>query len=175
MQAVLNRLWQHLLPAMAPAPLTDDPEAGVELERRCAGLALPVLSGSPSPLAAQLSGRTFAFDANGQQARSVRFDFNGDRTTVTFVDHQATQNYVCGDGEWIEGTAADQLGERRPVAATGAWTGENTFELLLRYTRAPFGFSMTSRFDGDNVSVEQKQNVSFGPIEVERLEGRLEH
>jgi hypothetical protein len=51
---------------------------------------------------------------------------------------------------------------------------DETLELRLRYTGAPFGFRMRRRFDGERVTFESQQQVSFGSPEPSRLEGRLE-
>ena len=48
MQAVLDKVWQHLLPAMQPAALPADPHAYGELRAKLAALSLPLPQGQPS-------------------------------------------------------------------------------------------------------------------------------
>jgi len=173
MQAVLNCVWEHLLPAMQATALPENPKAGAELEQRTAGLALPVLrSRQRPPLAAQVSGRTFVFDANQQQARTVRYDFSDDRCTLIFGNRHGTHTLVCGDGIWLDGQTGYHDGVSRPVSATGAWIDEHTFELRLRYLGTPFGFTITSTFDGRQVAFDHNDTVSFGPTKRPRLVGR---
>lgn len=171
MQAVLDCLWEHLLPAMEDAPLAGDDAAG--LEQRLAGLELPVLRGSEQPaMASQLSGRTFVFDANDQQAHTVQYQFGDDRSTLVFTNRHGAHTLVAGNGEWTHGSTGYDDGVSRPVAASGGWTGENTFELRLRYLGTPFGFSITSRFSDEQVTFDHRDNVSFGPVRRSLLTGR---
>jgi hypothetical protein len=159
---------------MQPAALPEDQVARDELARRLAGLSMrPVHGQGTSPIAARVSGRTFAFETNEQKAETVSFDFAGDRSTVTIVNGEGTHTLVAGSGAWIAGTTTYAGGVSRPGAACGAWTGEQTYELRLRYTLTPFGFTLICRFEGDCVSLDHKDNVSFGSTEHPRLVGRL--
>ena len=57
MQAVMNLVWDKLLPAMQPTPLPADAESDQKLERALAGLTLHQPQGAAtSAIAAQVSG-----------------------------------------------------------------------------------------------------------------------
>ena len=152
MQPVLDLVWQHLLPAMGETALSEDHQAHQELDRRLEHLALATVQGQAmSPVADQVSGRTFSLGDNEQKYTSVNFDFAPDRSTITFVTEQGSYTFQAAYGTWLAGTAPHTNGSSRPAAASGAWIDEQTYQIKLRYTETPFGFTLTSRFDGEQV------------------------
>ncbi len=59
MQAVLNVAWQHLLPALGPLPLPENPAGQASLADKLSGLALrPTQGQALTPAALTLSGKT---------------------------------------------------------------------------------------------------------------------
>jgi hypothetical protein len=182
MQALLDLAWEHLLPALGDGALPADDPANAALTRRLAGLVLPAPQGAAtSPLAAGVSGQTFAFAENAQGVKTVRYDFADDRATITIADEQGTHTLVGGRGAWLADTAdygnsrwpaGSGAGSPRAASAVGAWTDEQTFEFRLRYTNTPFGFTLVSRFAAGRVSVEYRENVGFVLTERPPLEGQ---
>lgn len=173
MQAVLDLVWEHILPAAEPAPQPADPAAEQELRERLAGLALPIPSGLPTPpLAAQVSARRYALPENADGLRALTFDFGGAQPVVTLQD--ATQAYpvTVGAGAWAFGVAPATMGLTLPVAAAGAWIAEDTYQVHFCFHGAPFSRTMTCRFDGDAAIVDARLNVSFGPLEQPQMVGR---
>ena len=173
MQAVLDLVWKHLLPAMQPNPLLADSEAHTALEQKLASLEMKLQQGRPSsPVAAQVSGKRFVFEKNAQRIKSVKLDFAGDASTLTIRDAQGTHKIACGHGAWITGmTAFDDRFPRR-VAASAAWTDENTYTSKLCFYETPFCPTITCKFDGDQLTYQFKANVSFGPVERPQLTGK---
>ena len=57
----------------------------------------------------------------------------------------------------------------QPIAASGAWTGEDTFTLKLCLYETPFYSTMTFRFNGDKLLLDSEHNVSFGSTTVPQL------
>jgi len=181
LQGILDLAWEHLLPALGGDALPANQSADDALARRLAGLALQGPQGTAtSPLATQLSGRTFAFAENAQRIETVTYDFAADRATITIADEQGTHTLVGGVGAWLADTAnygnsrwPASPSNPRAASAAGAWTDEQTFELRLRYTNTPFGFTLISHFAADRVSLDYRENVGFGPTERPRLAGKL--
>jgi hypothetical protein len=65
MQTVLDKVWQHLLPAMQPNALPADPLGFEALREKLADLSLPLPEGRPSsPRMSQWSGKTYKLAAN---------------------------------------------------------------------------------------------------------------
>ena len=48
-----------------------------------------------------------------------------------------------------------------PVAASGAWTDDRTYTAQLCWYETPWLRTLTSRFEGDRLTVERQVNVSF--------------
>jgi len=170
MQAVLDRVWQDLLPAMQPAALPEDTDACAELGRELANLAMPPAAGKPSsPLAKEISGKTWRFAANDQKLESVQLYFDAKQTQLTIRDDHGNYNITLGHGCWLDGsTAFESAIGPRPVSASAAWTDEQTFVARLYYTQTPFSPTMTFRLAGDKLSYQYHVNLVFGPGKTDR-------
>ena len=83
MQAVLNLVWDKLLPAMKPSSLAPDEEAGKKLERTLKGLSLRPQEGSGSP--AKVSGKKYVFPANERKLEAITLESDGNDGAVTLV------------------------------------------------------------------------------------------
>lgn len=175
MQAVLDRVWRHLLPAMGAGPLPPNPAAQEQLSDTLAGLALQPQPGeASSPLAASVSGKIYAFVPNDQQIDAIGFDFGSTGCTVTWRTRWGQQETLVGVGEWRKSTAPFDWRGPRPVAASGAWTAPDTYVMQLCYYETPHCATITCRFDGNRLCYDTKLNVSFGPTELPQLVGQAE-
>jgi CubicO group peptidase (beta-lactamase class C family) len=181
MQAVLDLVWKHLLPAMGSVSVPDDSATASTLDARLAVLRLaPAAGRATSSRAAELTGRDFTLVENSDQLAAIRFDFEADGCAVTLRDGRGEQRIQCGFGRWVQsdGTTlrAREFGVEGPAAtklvASGAWLDDRTYLVELCWYETPFRRTLTCRFDGDRVVVDQQANVSFGPVERPRLEGK---
>jgi CubicO group peptidase (beta-lactamase class C family) len=169
MQAVLNVVWQHLLPALGPAPLPEDTAAQARLADKLSGLALEPPQGQAlTRMAAAISGKTFLLEPNPLKVEAVSFDFGASGSTLKLRTQDDEQVITAGCGAWIEGVMGD-----RPVAASGVWTAADTFVLTLRYYETPVYDTHTFQFDGDGLLLKGGVNVAFGPKEYPPVQGRL--
>jgi CubicO group peptidase (beta-lactamase class C family) len=176
MQAVLDAVWEHILPAAEDGARPADPWAGGQLRERLAGLILAAPSGLPKPpLAAQVSGRCYVLPDNTDGLHALAFDFSDPQPVLTLEDATKAYPVTVGEGEWVRGMAPALRGMVIPVAAAGAWTAADTFLVQLRYYGTPFSRTLTCRFDGDTVTVDAKLNVNFGLLEQPQLVGRAEN
>lgn len=183
MQAVLDLVWQHLLPALGDRPLPEDARAARALAERLAALrTAPVAGAATSPRVAAVSGRTFAVAPNGDGIEAVRFDFAADGATLTVRNGSGEQPVACAFGGWtrgivdVESAYRRRLGTQAPianeVAASGAWTADDTYTAELWWYRTPFRRTLTCRFDGRGVAIDQSANLANGPTERPRLVGQ---
>jgi CubicO group peptidase (beta-lactamase class C family) len=173
MQAVLDLVWEQLLPAMGPAPLPAGGVAQAELDQKLAHLSLPVMQGQlTSPVASEVAGKRFVFDANAEQIAAAVLDFGADGSVLTLEDAHGAHRVTSGAGVWLKGTTTLEDGEPRPVAASGGWTDGQTYVMRLCYYQTPFIHTITCHFTEDRLLVDRRVNVSFGPTEQPRLEGR---
>ncbi len=180
MQAVLNVVWEKLLPAMGKDLLYVDDATITRLTRTLKNLTLtPPTGAATSQMAVYHSGRTYTFKPNYETLRSLRFDFNNAACTMTYHllgggKRRGIHRLTIGYGTWQEGVAF--LGATTPqhVAASGVWTTEDTFTLTLCQYETPFIITITCRFEGDRLFYDFKLNVSFGPLEHPQLIGIVE-
>jgi CubicO group peptidase (beta-lactamase class C family) len=187
MQPPLSLVWEHLLPAMQPAPLPPDEAALAALTHTLQTLALTPPVGAPpgdlaSPLTARLSGQTFAFPSNPETLHSLSFDFAARQLRYRLLGggpRRGTHTLSYGHTAWVEGisplASPFGVGTRLPakVAASGAWTSLDTFCLTLCQYESPFIVSLSFTFAGDQVTLIPRFNVSFGPTEQPALVGKL--
>jgi CubicO group peptidase (beta-lactamase class C family) len=183
MQAVLNLIWTHLLPVMAPSPLPEDGSAHTALQRKLAGLVLlPVPGAASVALASEVSGKWYAFAGTRQPWQAISFDFRGEQVLCIVRDADGEHGVVCGSAAWAKGITTWDLtrppgSPRRgprplPIAASGAWIAGDTYEMKLIFYTTPLCFTFTCRFVRDKVSVKARVNVSFGPTEFPQLIGK---
>jgi hypothetical protein len=58
------------------------------------------------------------------------------------------------------------------VLASAAWTAADSLQLTLRFVETPFYFSLTCRFEGDELHLQPTTNVAFGPTQMAELVGK---
>jgi hypothetical protein len=171
LQGVLNLVWEHLLPAMkADASLPADAAMSDRLAKKLASLSLPPQAGrETSPNAKRVSGRIYDLPkSEGDVVDGVGVEF-GTETTLLVEGGGKVRRVPCGRGEWKRGgtlpTAASRLASpsELPVAATGAWTDEDTFTVKACFYETPFCTTMQMRFAGDALVLDREANVGFGP------------
>jgi len=181
LQAILNLVWDKLLPAMQPAPLPADAESDQRLERTLAGLTLHQPQGAATTaMAAQVSGRTYLFPTNAQNIDAVTFDFKGQDATLVVRSLGREHRIACGSGVWEKGRTAFVAGAdwriaepvEQPVAASGAWTADDTYAVKLSYYETPLATMLTCRFAGNRVLLlNVEYSVEFAPANPPLLVG----
>ena len=105
MQAVLNLVWEHLLPAMkAAAPLPADAPAQDRLAKKLASLSLPPQPGRPtSPTARRVSGRVFELPKNDDGIEAVAVDLGQETTLAVTASTAASTACPSAMGAWRRG------------------------------------------------------------------------
>ena len=179
---VLALIWDHLLPAFGPDALPEDADAQAALGKRLAELALPVPAGEPSsPAAAQASGKTYRFSPSPSSPspagespaiESAAWEFAASGATLTLRDKDGLHWIEAGADGWHLSETTYALPLYPKIAAQGTWTAPDTYTLTLCFCETPFTLTLAARFDGDRVTLDVRQNVSFGPTQTPPLEGR---
>ena len=181
MGAVLNLIWDKLLPAFAAAPLPPDAANVLKLKERLAQLKVPAAAGSPtSPRTAQCFNRQFAFSGNDQKIESVTLSSTepGQSLTITLRVDGKDIALPCGYNQWQAGRAPLSVGALaqfpdEPVAATFAWPEPDTCLIKLCAVETPYHVVLKLKFTGDSVTLERETNVAFGPTKAAALTGRV--
>jgi CubicO group peptidase (beta-lactamase class C family) len=174
MQAVLDKVWQHLLPAMQPEALPADSQAYGEFCDKLAVLSLPLPKGQPSsPKAEQWWGKTYQLGSNDLKLERVAIKFGHECNLLVVNDERGEHPIQVGYRTWLKGTTDVRgLGEE-PVAACGAWTAEDTYEVRVCYYERVFCPVLRFRYTGDELQLEVEPNVSWGAVTVTTITGRV--
>jgi hypothetical protein len=152
MQAMLDALWEHLLPGLgdgAPAAAQD------ELNARLAGLALFPCAGAPAPAdSARWSGSfTVAASADDGQPRpfpssatflsSVEVSRGAGGWQLTLIERDNGLTVPLGMSGWTVSENADRHGEIIPVGASGGWLDAQTLRAEVIFLETPHRMDIT--------------------------------
>ncbi|MFO0890991.1 MAG: serine hydrolase [Isosphaeraceae bacterium] len=172
MQAVLNLVWDKLLPAMKSGSLPTDEEARRKLQSTLKGLALRPEQGTSAP--ARFAGKTYKFPSNDRKLESVRLEGGERGETLVLRFDGKDREIPCGRGEWRKSRQALGPFPEQSAAASGAWKGDDTYSARIALTESPFILRFSLRFLGDELQLDTDMNVGFGPTHMPRLVGRAE-
>ena len=172
MQAVLNLVWDKLLPAMTTAPLATDYESRKKLEVALSGLTLRPQAGSSSR--AKATNKTYLFPANDRKLEAITLQSNekGDAVTLLARIGGADQKIECGHGVWKKGRMAYGPLSEQPAAVSGAWTADDTFTAKICFYETPFILTFNLKFAGDELLFGSQSNVGFGATKQRQFVGK---
>jgi hypothetical protein len=174
MQSVLNLIWDKLLPTMKSTALAADEPAHKKLETKLKTLVLKTPEGAGAP--PKVTGKKFVFATNDRKLESIKIESEGKGGGVTLVARVdgVERRIACGQGSWQKGRAAWGRIPEQPAAASGAWTGADTFTAKLCFYETPFIITIKLKFTGEEVNCQAESNVGFGPTKESALVGKAE-
>jgi hypothetical protein len=174
MASVMNLVWDRLVPALKSGALRADASAHRTLTDKLAALALRTPSGTATtPMARTVSGKRYTFDSNKQSIESIALEpsANG-AASVVIRNGGADQRIAAGHNAWTKGSFT-MSGTPNAIAASGAWTSDDTYTMdVVRY-RTPFATTYKLRFAGDQLFLNIEQNVGPADARVSELVGKL--
>ena len=178
-QQPLNLVWELLLPAMQAVPLPDNSAGQAALAKKLSSLTLlPMQGKAGSPITPQISGRTYRVDANELKIETIRLDFSESGCLLSVKTAAGEETLPCGYGMWLPGQTAlfndAWISGVTPVAASGAWTTEDTFTMIVRLYETPFFYTLVFYFGGAELLVETRVNVSLETPKVLLLVANLD-
>ncbi|MCZ8516921.1 serine hydrolase [Paenibacillus filicis] len=160
MQAVLNLVWELLLPAMQPGSLPANDEAASALKAQLEGLAMNLpREQHDSPREQTISGKVFKLDDNGEGWNTFSIRFNNDEAAVVIQNNDGEHAIRCGRGVWVNGASSIRQGIERRIASSFTWRDPDTLELTFRIVETPFGYSVVCRMEDEGIVLGIKQNV----------------
>jgi hypothetical protein len=175
MQAVLNLVWDVLLPAMKAEPLPEDATTQESLRKRLAGLTLKTPDGpATNATADRVRGKVYRMEPNERKVESIRLDRDGDGAALALRVDGAERRVALGHGTWRAGRFTPEVGPEQPAAACYAWTGPDTLTAKVCLVETPFIQTWRLTFEGDAVRVESEANVGFGGTRRPALVGRAD-
>lgn len=174
MQAVLNLVWDVLLPGLKKEPLPADDAGAKKLKDKLVGLTVPVQTGDAKPSELKVaSAVVYTFAANDQKVEHIGLILDESSGGVVILGkvNGVERQLTCGKGVWKKGKWAFGTGEVQPVAASGAWTADDTFVAKVVLTETPFIATLTFKFGDGKLEYEAKRNVGFGATNSPKLTG----
>ncbi|SIO62550.1 CubicO group peptidase, beta-lactamase class C family [Singulisphaera sp. GP187] len=177
MQAVLNLVWDQLLPALKPTPLAADRAAAETLERTLKALSMRPQQGSGSSGAgAKVAGTKYQFPTNDRELEAITLERDSKTDAVTLVmrSNGVDQRIACGRGEWRKGRLAFGPLAEQPAAVSGDWTDDDTYKAKIAFYETPFMATIRLKFSEGELLFDSESNVAFGPTKSPRLVGRAD-
>ncbi|MEV6166800.1 serine hydrolase domain-containing protein [Streptomyces sp. NPDC051954] len=162
MQKYLNLVWDHLLPAFGPEPLTGREERDTALAERLARLALAPAAGKPAPPERAEAWSAAGFTPHGgacaDQPTLTAVQVTGGRS-LTLVDDGQPLEVPIGDDGWTvtEGPV--------PTAVSGGWSDADTLVVDVAFLETPHHLVVTcSLTDGTFTARWSTQPLHRGPL-----------
>ena len=174
MGSVMNLVWDRLVPALRASALPADQAAQKKLSAKLASLTLPPQTGAAtSPQVTSVAGVRYTLDANPQSIEAIALDSMNAAGDASFTVRiaGADQRIAAAPGAWRKG-ALKTSGGSDPIAASGAWTADDTYTLKVIRYQTPFTTTFRLRFAGDQLTVEREENVGAADARISRLVGR---
>ncbi len=156
MQAVLDTMWDRLLPGFGPAAPGDAAGAAQDkLSARLAALELPACPGKLAPAdAGPWTSGPFTVNASTASAgiagtpvqlslTSVELAQRGDGWQLSLIEAANALTVPVGAGAWAVSEHADRNGDTIPVAASCGWLDDNTLRAEVIFLETPHRMDIT--------------------------------
>jgi hypothetical protein len=150
--------------------------AGAEQKLKQKLTSLTLRCPQEAGVAAIVAGKRYVFPDNDRKLEAIAYLPEGPDGCVTLVAKidGTEQRIDCGKGTWQKGRIAWRTFPEQPVAASGAWTDENTFTTKLCLYETPFVITVRLTYSGDELRWNSESNVGFGPTMEPELVGKAE-
>lgn len=190
LQGVLDRMWEHLLPALhgADDAGTPDAAADAELAARLAALRITPPTGAGVP-GGRLGGARIELTQAPGRVRAVVVGPEGlgaaGRTTAVTLElaDGGTRTLLVGAGEWAETSLPPRVREGAlvgrpqevlvPVAAAAAWTAPDACTVQVRWLGTPYCLTVDATVVDGVVRGAARTNVSFESTDLGAVTGRV--
>jgi CubicO group peptidase (beta-lactamase class C family) len=146
MQAVLDHVWEDLLPGLGAAE--PDEHAQSDLAERLSGLSLPPTQAEPGPArwedwtAAPFTGTPTADGAAWTAPTSCAVGRTGGGLEIAISEPDNALTFPVGTMEWLVSEPQDAHGDAVPVAASGGWLDDRTLLVEVIFLESPHRMSI---------------------------------
>jgi hypothetical protein len=172
MQAVLDKVWEHLLPVMEPQALAPDPVAYGALREKLGSLSLPAAAGNlPSPQAQAAARRRYTLQDNELNLQGIAFELEEHGSTLVIVDERGEHRVPVGSGSWRRGRSDLRGRGEEPVAACGAWPAQDTYEVRVCLYESELCFVLRLHLAGEELTLAYEPNVAWVEPKVTTIAG----
>ncbi|MEJ0104826.1 MAG: serine hydrolase [Bacteroidota bacterium] len=172
MGAIMNLVWDHLLPALSDKPVAENKQAFTALQDKLKSLSLTVIKGKPvSPQVKNISKQPYILQPNEEGFTSIAFNLNTNAPSIEFALQGKSFSIPIGNGVLKNGTYTIPGGENTPVGTSGAWISPDTLQVRSYFYETPFYFTYAITFDKNDVTIIRTGNVNMGPATRIELKG----
>lgn len=180
MAAVMDVVWEKLLPALRDKALAPSAAAHGRLKAKLESLQLPLPVGKPSsPRSASVSGKRFRFPDNELGIRAASVNFSGDTPHLLLEDADGKHDIACGVGQWVRGRTSYQQrianqydSAEQGIAGSCAWADGETLVAKLVFHQTPYTITHRFQFERDRVAIDTQHNVRWGDTRRPRIIGK---
>jgi CubicO group peptidase (beta-lactamase class C family) len=150
LQALLDAMWVHLLPALGQSDPSDGSQE--QLASRLAGLELAAYQADAEPATWQpwLSEPfkvAIAADQTQLALTSIRLQRTREGLQVILNELDNALSFAVGTRGWTVSTPTDMSGTGIPVAAAGGWSDQHTLRLEVIFLETPHRLDIVCSLD----------------------------
>jgi CubicO group peptidase (beta-lactamase class C family) len=177
MQAVMNTIWEFLVPAFQAAPLAEDRKTHERLLQKLSQLQHAPVQGLPgSQTAAKVSGKSYLVESNDLGIESLSLDFSENACTLRLKTKAGDESIRAAYGDWCRGQASifDEiwLSGSQALVASGAWLDENHYMMMMRLYESPYVYTLNFHFEGAMLMIHLAINVSLLSRDAQVMKAR---
>jgi hypothetical protein len=174
MQAIMNLVWDHLLPAFQDDALPPDEESYNSMINKLSGLKMSTIDGeNSSKIAETISGKKYELEENALGMKSMVFELSGSDQSITFESMDEVITVPVGFGSTEPGEMLFPQYGKQPVETTGAWASNNIYKIRIYYYQTPFNINIDFIFSEDVLTADIAMNISFGSQGMPQLKGKV--
>jgi CubicO group peptidase (beta-lactamase class C family) len=158
MQAILDGMWTHLLPALDRA--TPDFSKQDLLAARLADLELPAYRANAEPSDWEpWSSASFSVKYADSEMpvaptlSTIRVHNRGSGVQVELAERDNSVTFDVGTAGWITSTPVDNLGQIIPVASAGGWSDPKTMRIEAIFLETPHRIDIECSLDDRRADV----------------------
>ncbi len=162
MQAVMNLVWDKLLPAFHSGKLESNEVDYQKLKTKLASLKISIPKGSSKlDSIEKLASKTFAFEPNDQKLQSLRFESKSHGTDIVLETESGVQRIECRGDQWTTVTSTLPAFASSKVSTCGAWENNDTLVAKVCLFETPYIWTMKFNVKDDSVTLDMETNVGF--------------
>ena len=175
MQAILDLVWEHLLPAMGGESLPDAEGEQKILAQQLDSLSIQPIQGEPTAnIAESISGQTydFSYTLGDDDFHHLTLHFHKDHILLVAEDDDGEHRIEYGYIAWRAGTTTFCAPGEVPTLSRAAWTAPDQLTLEMRHIQTPHSLTMELQFDEEAIRVTGRWNVMFNWTELREMTGK---
>lgn len=185
MQAILDRVWKHLIPIANPADAAIKPILGGAsvLEAKCKALryAPPALTASPAEavtLFTKWENCQWRLMDNPFKIKTISFATDKRQPVLEMEDERGSHKITFGWGEWLESSSTFKRHNHRKRRkftnfASADWKSPDCIQLTCRFPETPDWYVLDfMRTTDADMEMNLATNVSFGSDNTLKVAGK---